>query len=476
VVSSLDPDTIPLVFSPLTLWFPPLLLSVLGGVLLAAWVRRYERGRLGVIVAGVYLAHLVLAWALFVTSYAELPVFRELQVSGGFWRFAPDADGYHFRAIQLLTALRDDSALPAWQPTTAYEVLVAGLYALFGPFPLTPIVVNCGLAAATCLLAHRLTASLGGPPTACDASAVVVGLWPSTFAWSSQLLRDHLALFLTFAAVFASANVLRASTPTFKRMLALFAVAAAATTVRTYVGWILLAAAMVTVVAAAARLVAPVAVGKLLAVAACLLVAAVLGTGGLLANFYRNVEAADALVSPSPSLEGSGHREPDRPSRITIIPRLFEQKRRELMVGASSVIGPDADLSTWTGLVRFLPQAVLTTFLGPFPWDWQLGSSTGVFKVLAAIEALALAGLFPVMLVGTARALRAKRVDAFFVVAYSVAMLLFVGLLMSNLGGLVRLRSQALLPLLTLASAGGGMSLYVGTVRMVRDRFVSQAA
>jgi hypothetical protein len=200
-----------------------------------------------------------------------------------------------------------------------------------------------------------------------------------------------------------------------------------------------------------------------------LAVAALVGSGpAWFRGLDKSIEAANAL-SPRASAptEIAGDEivpsEDETVERTTpavissagIVPRLIEQKRRELLRGSNSPVGAAADLSTWSGLVRYLPQGILTALFAPLPWDWRPGASTGIFKLLASIEFAALVVLSPAVLLGIARTLLRRDDGSSFVLAYGLLTLIFLGLLMSNLGGLVRLRSQAILPLIVLATATG---------------------
>ena len=66
------------------------------GILPFAAVRwlTQQSGHVGAIVATGLLARIAVGLSLFWMSYLDLPVFRSLQLSGGFWTLMGDARGY----------------------------------------------------------------------------------------------------------------------------------------------------------------------------------------------------------------------------------------------------------------------------------------------------------------------------------------------------------------------------------------------
>lgn len=459
-------------------WLSPVCAVPVGVLALQAWSRKVAPDDRNFVrlITGVFLAHAVFAAVLFLISYFQLPVLRTLQLGGGFWAFAGDSDGYHGRALQLVRAFTEGLGLPPRQPSVIYESLLASVYLYFGPLPLTPILINCWLVAATGLLVYQMMTDLGATPANRYAAVIFVTCWPSGFIWSSQLLRDSSALFLTFAALMLSVSTLKwtasLNLSLARKALMLTGATAAATSVRIYVGWILLAGSLIIALGALLNVKRKEPRhGSPIVVLLSILVGAAVGTGSrVLGSFDDIVNTAVAIrvVSVSPASAGPQDATPTvRPSGLAVVPLMFEQKRRELRRGSNSVVGANADLSTWRGLLSYLPVGLLTSMLAPFPWDWHFGSTTGIFKLLALVESVTFLFLLPALMFGLSHWTRSRSSTTSFVLCYGAAMLAFLSLLIPNLGGLVRLRAQGVLPLLTVAIAEGGLNHYARPVRVV---------
>ncbi len=152
------------------------------------------------IVLGSFALRACLGIGLFYASLWQLPILESLQIDGGFWAFAPDGKGYHDATEAALALLAND--LPPPQALGLgeghYNYILLVLYALLGPHPLIAIILNCWLGAATAVFAYLIGQKLGGTRGA-RISAVMVTVWPSTLLWSTQILKDPLVIFFSFA-------------------------------------------------------------------------------------------------------------------------------------------------------------------------------------------------------------------------------------------------------------------------------------
>jgi hypothetical protein len=183
----------------------PCLASGLLVVLLAAiirWIVRISRP-LGAIVATGFGLRLVIALALFWTSYLQLPVLSSLQLGRGFWRMALDAFVYYDVALY---AAEGDRIVPPSAPSKAYVDAVALWLSVFGTSPFSPVLLNLACYVGTCAL---LIAVLRGLPERwrLKAGAVLllgVSLSPMSLFISAQALKDA---FFLFFAVLLSAGV-----------------------------------------------------------------------------------------------------------------------------------------------------------------------------------------------------------------------------------------------------------------------------
>jgi hypothetical protein len=473
-----------LVIAPwITVRFSPVVIVMAGLWSLRVWARRVEdhRRTLPLTVTVLFFIHVVFTTILFAASYLELPLLPSLQLGGGFWAFAPDANGYHLRALGIIDAIRTGQNVSVSGPAAAYGVLVAGIYVIFGSLPLNAVLVNCWFVVATALLAYMLAARVGSDVRGRYGSLFVVACWPSGFVWASQVLRDSSALFLTFAALTSIVLIVRARS--IKRFAAFGATGLIATlaltAMRNYAGWLVLAAILVPLAAAIAGIFPR---DRIRQTASALLLAGLAVFIGSGPRFWtevdQNMAAANALpAAPARESAVTRARESapapaasfDLEATLRLVPRSFEQKRRELLKGSNATIDSDANVTTWTRLLTFLPKGTANALFAPYPWDVRVGASTGVFKLFAILETLLVIALFPALVFGVVATLKSRTAAAAVPLMFGLFMLPFVGVLIPNVGSLVRLRSQAILPLFTVAFANGGIGIYSRIIHRIRN-------
>jgi len=131
--------------------------------------------------------------------------------------------------------------------------------------------------------------------------------------------------------------------------------------------------------------------------------------------------------------------------------------RREgfLRSGGYSLMDAWAQISTPQKMLSYLPRAMLIGLLAPFPPQWfDTHGSTGVMRLLAGVEMIAFYLLLPAVAWGFWGLLRRRRPADLFLLAFILATMVPVSLVVANLGTLFRLRLLFLLPLLLVAAAG----------------------
>ncbi|MBI2495381.1 MAG: tetratricopeptide repeat protein, partial [Candidatus Omnitrophica bacterium] len=179
--------------------------------LVMSWVGARLIRRLAMPVAGPWVCRLllasyglrvVLAVVFFAISYWRLPILDPLQAEiPGFWQFAPDASVYHLCGLPLVSVWLAGTPMPYITGLgVEYLVVVAAIYAFVGSHPLLATVVNCFLGTSSGLVAFSISRRLSDERSAV-VSGLLVGFWPSTLIWSSQLLKDSLSLLLTLVVL-----------------------------------------------------------------------------------------------------------------------------------------------------------------------------------------------------------------------------------------------------------------------------------
>ena len=495
-------------------WCPPFvsigLVFVAGAVLFFSLSNRLcTDPRLMWIVGGSYLLRSAIAIFLFAVSASQLPIFPSLQLGDGFWQLAPDARGYHERALSFL----DEGLQSGWiHGLTAHDLfggLVGWVYWWFTPHPLVAILFNVWAATGTTLLAFGIGRHIGGSTGMGLASAVFVGFWPSTLIWSAQLLKDPLFLFLLFV-VFSLVLHLLSSGKLMPLSVVLvwgtiFMTAFLLTKFRPYSGWVLLGscgvAGLLTFLFLPMRQ-RVVSVGCFTFVGLGVLMGVTRSSwlplpSVLLAKALdASSRVSDQVGSPPPSSSAGesqktpsgsqapvpvepprtssptakGHQAPPGEASTFILPLLpqlptvslsaLQRERNRYVVSGGNLLNPEADISTPEGLLRQLPAALGAAIFAPYPWRWSSIGDTGVFRGFAAVEVILLILLLPGLLVGSVAVARRRSLIGWLMLVYGVLIWFLVALVVANEGSMFRIRLQGVLPVVVVAIGGGGLRIY----------------
>jgi hypothetical protein len=148
--------------------------------------------------------------------------------------------------------------------------------------------------------------------------------------------------------------------------------------------------------------------------------------------------AVRAVISPSPGFEGAAD---------------IGNMRQKFAVTAGDSAGDiSRHLTGWGDIIRFAPEAAATGFFAPFPWDvFRPRGITGIFRTLDVSESLLMLLLLPALIAGV---LRLRRPEEWLVLAVSGGGILAMGLVVTNIGTLVRLRVAFTLLFVAFASYG----------------------
>lgn len=120
--------------------------------------------------------------------------------------------------------------------------------------------------------------------------------------------------------------------------------------------------------------------------------------------------------------------------------------------GGHSVVSADVKLTHTTQFFKFLPRALTNALLAPYPWQiLDYAGPTGLFKSFSIVDSIIIFLLFPAAVVGLWRARQQAPLVLIFL--FCLLGLSALGLVLTNLGTLIRLRLQFILPLLMFAGA-----------------------
>jgi hypothetical protein len=154
------------------------------------------------------------------------------------------------------------------------------------------------------------------------------------------------------------------------------------------------------------------------AVAACLTIVAGIGHRGLLAALGADLERVSSY-------------------------------RQALGAGAGSAINPDADISSPTAALAFLPTAASSFLLGPFPWQVK-----NVIQASGLLDAFALWILLPSLYRGIRTGIRDVGRRLWPLLGPALLLLIMLSLLISNYGTALRQRPQVMVFLVPIIAHG----------------------
>ena len=142
--------------------------------------------------------------------------------------------------------------------------------------------------------------------------------------------------------------------------------------------------------------------------------------------------------------------------------------------GGASNVGADIEINGFWDMVAYVPRAFANALFAPFPWDWfSTKGDTGVFKLLSGIEVMLLIALTPFLLVGVVRAARSGfKEDTWLLLGFVAVAAVLLGLTITNIGILFRLRLQFLIPLFVVLAAYGADNLRRAVDRLLPRRLL----
>jgi len=488
--------------SPISVWWKLPLVVVIGGWILW-WLagRTTSDRRVGRAILVSYLVRVLMAVTLYAISYWHWPILSSLHFHDGFWAFGPDAWDYHHFAPRILHAWEVGEPVPHPGMRIEYYLVVAAVYKLCGYHPLYPILLNCGAASLSGLLAYLIARRLFDQRAAL-LSAILVLFWPSSILWSTQLLKDALCWLLAFvilALLLEAVTMCKEETRVKAVRWGLLCTAIASTVMaltllRYYLGLIFAATAVVTCGVAASWAMVRQQIRRAVLYAWLSLVVLISALTmqttalfGLTITPTLPEEQAEAMsgavlpMTPAPVLqEYAAVRDSPRSQsqsssilsqrahqlsllddRILFLARgggmpvLHSLRNGFLSSGGRTLMDTKVKVSTPPQLLAYLPKAIAIGFLAPFPWQWfDTAGSTGFMRVFAGVEMFLVYGLLPGMLVGLWRLIKRRTVESLMVPVFILCTAIPMALVVANMGILFRLRLHFLLPLLLVASGG----------------------
>jgi hypothetical protein len=302
---------------------------------------------------------------------------------------------------------------------------------------------------------------------AAEVAALAVGLWPSAVVWSSQVLKDALVTLLTMASLALVVRLWEARPAAVLPLAGLLAgTLAVLADNRPHAAAALPGALALALLVSSPIWTRPIRLARVARVAALLLFVGLVVVGALVfveppGSQIVRVPERHTEADPAPgSVAGDSRGGPVgdlvgraaeilRPA-LDPVPSLDRVRQALLLWSGSSDFATGVRFRGMWDVLAFLPRGLAHALYYPFPWQWTQPGATGGFKALAGLEAVALLALTPLLALAARDVVRGGRLDAWLLFSYGALLLIGLALVVPNAGTLVRLRFQALAPLLVM--------------------------
>lgn len=331
--------------------------------------------------------------------------------------FGPDANTYHVVSVKVARHWSEGTPMPDLPlGKEGFFFALARLYDLLGPYRVSGLALTSLCSALLVPLVADSTRRLFGRRAAAAVLPLLV-LLPGILVWTSQLLRE--APILACLALGGNLAIRLSERLSAGRFLALGLTLAVLFTLRANIAYVFAGAMLVGLVLSGRHLMAGVATAAI----SLTLVAAIVVGGGLGESGYEYVAAADL-------------------EQVNTL-------RSNLANTANTGIARDADISTPSGSLAYLPIGVPQLLLGPFPWQVR-----NLKQFLGLLEAMTLWPLVPALVRGLRQARRSSGRRVALLLAPAAGITLVLALIIGNYGTIVRERLQVLIFLLPLVALG----------------------
>ena len=439
----------------------------------------------------LFLFHLFVSLFMYIVSCS--PFLAGMHNGQGLWNFAIDSFGYDQRAIRgsLMLHAGDFSAWWAGDTTSVVQYphvrLIALMYFVFSPSPIAFAPVNALTWVATVFSVYALARLvMPGHRNVAAVGAMVFFLMPTYLLQTTQLLKDPL---FTFGISFILFVLVRLLNGMFSWKVISFGLLAyfLCIVIRPYMQIPL--AFMIYAVFTIMLLKNPEYRKQIILAASVFFVllyadlnearspkghvAASLDYSAAISNKAASSGKSGASSGNSrPSFEGSDS--PDNESSKALmslydlstyfdyLATYFQRLRTGLYsYEAGSHIDEDVVFENWIGASAYLPRAFLVGLLSPFPSEWlEPAQSAGKgSRLLAGVEMAFLYVIFTGFVVFMFCKTPTLRVRVFLLM-FSLAFLVLLGMVVPNEGAIYRMRYPYLLPII-LGGVFGCWSIYV---------------
>ncbi|MBW2114154.1 MAG: hypothetical protein JRH04_04760 [Deltaproteobacteria bacterium] len=385
------------------------------------------------------------------------PYLSSYHAGFGLWRFAGDSIGYHEEAIKILNLLKQGDYVGWWSVSQWWHVkLIAMSYWVFTPHPLSFAPVNAAVWAISIMLVHRIIKQLfPNRQKLAVVSGLTFGLCPSYLLNTTQLLKEPLYVVGVVIFVFGWVALLLGRRSVRLPLIVGLGVLLACIN-RLYIcGPLVLLSllAMIPVIWRARQASVYALLAFVLVVGIYVLSSEMRDKAGYrkVVNAARNAELETKkesiykLNSSNPAQAPLPHWLEDRLLTVLWARNAFARSFPD----AGSNIDTEVHLRTPIDLVRYIPRAFQIGFLAPFPDQWfKEGKSAGrISRLIAGLEMAGWYFLLPGFVYFLCTGAPALRIR-FWLVVFSVSVVVLTAVLVTNIGALMRMRFVYFLPII----------------------------
>ena len=162
-------------------------------------------------------------------------------------------------------------------------------------------------------------------------------------------------------------------------------------------------------------------------------------------------------------------------SKIYSVNRLARARRGFSGERGASNVGDDVRFDGIRSIVAYVPRGLSYALFAPLPWQlFSPAGDTGAFKLLSGVEMLLIFATVPFFAVGITRAARSGFPEVWLLLIFGAVAATLLGLVVTNIGILFRLRLQFLIPMFVILAAYGGGDLRRVAARLVPAQWLRQ--
>ena len=298
--------------------------------------------------------------------------------------------------------------------------LVAVVYELIGDNMLAIQFINATVGAATAPVIYYVAQHIFNTKRVSRFAAFLTAFFPSLVLWSSQGLKDGLIVMALALSMLATLRLMQRVTAPY--VLVLTGALMVLLSMRFYIFYMMVAAAMGAFVLGAKSLNTQAVVQRFIAIIAI----------GLAMTWFGVVRYAGTQFEKYGNLEA------------------VHRSRKDMSQSAESGFGKDVDIRTTEGAITAIPLGLIYLLFAPFPWQFA-----SLRQSLALPETIIWWFIFPLLILGLWYAIKHRLREVSPILLFTTMLTLAYSVFQGNVGTAYRQRSQLLVFYFIFIAVGG---------------------